>query len=572
MSEDSPALLNVPRPTLARAPTSTDLAGQASRIQLQTLKNTLLKSHGRPPWYGEDGQHISEAFVIGIAGGSASGKTHVARQIVQSLGSIPSIVILSQDSFYKRNSPEEIALAHANRKDFDHPDAIDMPLFAECLQDLKQGRQTNIPIYSFSEHQRLDETKYLYGAAVIITEGILALHDPVLRALYDLKIFVQCDSDLMLARRIRRDVSERGRTVEGVLDQYLRYVKPSYDNFVLPTSKYADIIVPGSDNHVAIDLICTHIKRQLKNRKSRLRAQMALAGPREQLSRQASPLMTFEDPWPGLVVIPETAQLKGILTILRDRTTSREDFIFFTDRLATYLIEKAMEHLPHASRSVVTPCAAAYHGRALDVPLCGVSILRSGGPLERGLRRVVNNVAIGSLLIQSEPATGEPLLLHLALPQAVRERTRAGDTYVFLLDAQIGTAASAFMAIRVLLDHGVAQEHIVFVTLLVARLGGLALLRRVFPRVTLVCAAVDERLEERWLELLEPDAGLDGFDGGDGFDGDGNGEAVVVGGGKGDGEGSGGALRPHAADGPPHGRKVWVVEPGMGHIGDRYYL
>lgn len=552
MSDDESVTLNVPsiRPSLSRAPTGSDLSAHTSRIQIQTLKNTLLKSHGRPPWYSEDGQHISEAFVIGIAGGSASGKTHVARQIVQSLGSIPSIVILSQDSFYKRNSPEEIALAHANRKDFDHPDAIDMPLFAECLQDLKQGRQTNIPIYSFSEHQRLDETKYLYGAAVIITEGILALHDPALRALYDLKIFVQCDSDLMLARRIRRDVSERGRTVDGVLDQYLRYVKPSYDNFVLPTSKYADIIVPGSDNHVAIDLICTHIKRQLKSRKSRLRAHMAMAGPRE-LSRQSSPLLTMEDPWPNLVVIPETPQLKGIMTILRDRTTSREDFIFFVDRLATYLVEKAMAHLPHRPRTVTTPCDVEYQGLELDANLCGVSILRSGGPLERGLRRVVNNVAIGSLLIQSEPKTGEPLLLHLALPQCIRERQRARDTYVFLLDAQIGTAASAFMAIRVLLDHGVLQEHIVFVTFLVARFGGIVHLRKVFPRVKIVCSAVDPGLSERWLELLDAPAE------GEGLRGDADGAA----------EGAEGAPDEH-----PLGRKVWVVEPGMGHIGDRYYL
>ncbi|EKM58295.1 uncharacterized protein PHACADRAFT_252504 [Phanerochaete carnosa HHB-10118-sp] len=427
-----------------------------------------------------------------------------------------------------------------------------MPLFVDCLADLKQGHQTNIPIYSFSEHQRLDETKYLYGAAVIITEGILALHDPALRALYDLKIFVQCDSDLMLARRIRRDVSERGRTVDGVLDQYLRYVKPSYDNFVLPTAKYADIIVPGSDNHVAIDLICTHVKRQMKNRKSRLRAQMALAGPRELSSRQSSPLIPTEEPWSNLIITPDTPQLKGIMTILRDRTTSRGDFIFFVDRLATYLIEKAMEHLPYRPRTVTTPCEVDYQGVELDADLCGVSILRSGGPLERGLRRVVNNVAIGSLLIQSEPKTGEPLLLAHALPQCIRERHRAKHTYVFLLDAQIGTAASAFMALRVLLDHGVPQEHIVVVTFLVARYGGLALLRRVFPRVRVVCSAADDYVSERWLAVLE---------------------APAQGGAPGTDVGAVGS--PALADEQQvatRGRKVWVVEPGMGHIGDRYYL
>lgn len=118
---------------------------------------------------------------------------------------------LPQDSFYKHHTPEEIALAHASKFDFDHPDSLDMPLFAECLTDLKQNKQTNIPIYSFNSHQRLPETKYLYGASIIIAEGIMALQDPALRNLYDLKVFVQCDSDVMLARRIKRDVTERGR-------------------------------------------------------------------------------------------------------------------------------------------------------------------------------------------------------------------------------------------------------------------------------------------------------------------------------------------------------------------------
>ena len=152
----------------------------------------------------------------------------------------------------------------------------------------------------------------------------------------------------------------------------------------------------------------------------------------------------------------------------------------------------------------------------------------------------MHNVAIGSLLIQSEPKTGEPLLLHLALPQRVRERALAPQTFVFLLDAQIGTAASAFMAIRVLLDHGVPQEHIIFVTFLVAKLGGIVVLRKAFPRVRIVCSAVDEGLSERWLEVI----------------GDGEGLA--------DGEG----LRsPEMSRSGPEGRKVWVVEPGMGHIG-----
>ncbi|KAL0954478.1 hypothetical protein HGRIS_003447 [Hohenbuehelia grisea] len=497
-------------------------------LSIQPKKNTILVSHGRPPWYSEDGTRISDAFVVAVAGGSASGKTHVARQIVRSLGSIPTVIILSQDSFYRRKSPEEVELAHKNLVDFDHPDAIDMPLFASCLADLKAGKQTNIPVYSFAEHQRLDETKYLYGASVIITEGILALHDPALRQLYDLKVFVQCDSDLMLARRIQRDTKERGRSVDGILDQYLRYVKPAYDNFVRPSASHADIIVPGSNNHVAIDLICTHIRRQLAERSNRFRQKMAI--PHQYLSPGDVTPPDVENL--DLIVLPQSRQLKGIFTILRSKSSSRQDFIFFMDRLSTLLTEYALQQLPHRPKTVMTLTEVESHGQELDAEyVCGISILRSGGALERGFRRVMNNIPVGSLLVQSDGKTGEPLLFQVMLPVGIRERHTAEKAWVFLLDAQIGTGAAAFMAIRVLLDHGVRQDHIVFITCLVARSGGVSVLRRAFPAVRIVCGEVDDHMREGWLE---------------GFKAEGNPEG--------------------------DGRMVWVMQPGMGQIGDRYYL
>ncbi|KAH8118222.1 armadillo/beta-catenin/plakoglobin [Phellopilus nigrolimitatus] len=527
------------RPRLRRSDTS------ATKLSGEPLKNTILKSHGRPPWYGEDGKPLSDAFVIGIAGGSASGKTHVARQILLSLGCIPSVVIISQDSFYKELTSEKLEMAFSNQYDFDHPDAIDMTEFASCLSDLKKGRQTNIPIYSFSEHQRLKDRRYLYGATIIITEGIMTLQDPVLRSLYDLKIFVKCDSDLMLARRITRDVKERGRDVEGILSQYLRFVKPAYDDFVLPTSRYADIIVPGSNNSVAIELITTHIQRQLDERSRSFREKMARAqtngGP---LHASPSPsLPTLDDAKLAalkLHVLEQTPQLKGIYTILRDKNTPREDFIFFVDRLSTFLMEQALVFLPFRPKTVMTPTGAEAQGKALALDassVCGVSILRSGGPLEKGLRRVVNDIRIGSLLVQSDARTGEPLLLHVMLPECLRDRTRAQGAYVLLLDAQIGTGATAFMALRVLLDHGVQPDHIIFVTFLVARDGGVATLRRAFPEVRIVCGAVDNVLNERWVEVGQTHER------------------------EGDDAGS-----------ETGGRKIWAIEPGMGQIGDRYYL
>ncbi|KAF9267788.1 armadillo/beta-catenin/plakoglobin [Marasmius fiardii PR-910] len=488
------------------------------QISIQTKKNTVLVSHGRPPWYGQDGTRINDAFVIGVAGGSASGKTHVARQIVKNLGFIPTVIILSQDSFYKRLDEEQSTLAHANKFDFDHPSAIDMPMFAACLADLKACKQSNIPIYSFARHQRLVETQYLYGAAIIIAEGIMALQDPQLRELYDLKVFVQCDSDLMLARRIARDVEERGRDVGGILEQYLRYVKPSFDNFVRPSAAYADIIVPGINNSVAIELICTHVRQELQERSNAFRPQMAI--PKSHLLRYDQiPVEQLE-----LSILPSTRQIEGIFTILRDRNASRQDFIFFVDRLSTILVEHALQFLPYAAHSVITPVGAKAEGTKMSGQyICGVSIQRSGGALERGFRRVINDVPMGSLLIQSNKINAEPLLLHAKLPLYVRLRHMANETYVFLLDAQIGTGAAAFMSIRVLLDHGVPQDHIIFVCFLVARKGGIHVLRKAFPHVKIVCGAVDDEMRE----------------------------------GRSDGE---------------VGRRIWVMYPGMGQIADRYYL
>ncbi|KAG9047342.1 Uridine kinase [Tulasnella sp. UAMH 9824] len=408
-------------------------------------KNTILKSHGRPPWYGEDGKPLTDAFVIGIAGGSASGKTYVAEQILRKMEHLPSVVIMSQDSFYNWLTPEQSKVAFENKYDFDHPNAIDLQLFAEAA-DLKACKQTNVPRYSFTRHQREDDRQYLYGAAIIIVEGILALHDPRLRALYDLKIFVQCDSDLMLARRIKRDTTERGRDVEGILDQYLRFVKPSYDNFVYPSSKYADIIVPGHDNGMAIELIVTHVKKMLQERSVSFRQRMARADAMipKAVDPKADQLLE------GITVIPETPQLKGVLTMLRDKDTARGDFIFQTDRLATIVIEKAMELIPFKPVSVETPVGVVAEGKVIAAPcVCGVSILRSGGPLEKGLQRVIRDIVTG---------------------------------------------AAAFMAIRVLLDHGVPEDHIIFATFLIAHDGGIRALRRAFPLVRFVTGSIDEKI------------------------------------------------------------------------------
>lgn len=230
---------------------------------LRTSKRTIYTA-GRPPWYNEHGTQSKEAFVIGLCGGSASGKTTVARKIIEALD-VPWVVLLSMDSFYKVLSSEEQTLAASNDYNFDHPDAFDFDLLTHTLRKLKQGKSVKIPVYDFTTHGRQKEWKTVYGASVIIFEGIMAFADKVLLQLLDMKIFVETDSDIRLVRRLRRDITERGRDIEGVIKQYNKFVKPAFEQYIEPTMRLADIVVPrGGGNMVAIDLIVQHVHSQLE--------------------------------------------------------------------------------------------------------------------------------------------------------------------------------------------------------------------------------------------------------------------------------------------------------------------
>ncbi|GJN90267.1 hypothetical protein Rhopal_003268-T1 [Rhodotorula paludigena] len=473
------------------------------------VKNTILTEAGRAPWYSKDGKP-AQAYIIGIGGGSASGKTRVAVEVLKSLG-VPWVLVVSQDNFYKTLNAEESKQARANNHDFDSPESFDYDVLVECIEDLKSCRAAQIPNYS-------------YGANVIIVEGIFVLWDKALRDLLDLRIFVQCDSDLMLARRLRRDLVERGRDAEGVLDQYLRFVKPAFDNFIQPTNRFADIIVPGERNERSIDLIVSHVQRQLAERRREIRGELfketipsglssVPATPsREKSEAEASGgLEKFKEECgaqrradlPDTVhLLGETPQIRGIHTRLRASDTDPDDFIFLANRLSTLVIEHALSLLPYRENPIETRTGIPYVGMALDVPagqLCGVSILRSGASLEKGLRRVVQDVPVGSVLIQSDKTTGEPLLYQVALPQCLTASAEsAAQSYVLLLDSQIGTGAAALMAVRILLDHGVREDHIIVSTILVSRVGGVWALKRAFPGVRIVSSAADDGLEERW--------------------------------------------------------------------------
>ncbi|KAI7865016.1 uridine kinase [Spinellus fusiger] len=452
---------------------------------MSVKKILQLGSTGRSPWYNADGM-ISESYVIGVAGGSASGKTSVADRILKSLN-VPWVVIISMDSFYRPLTPEQCALAHQSNYDLDHPSAFDFEALYDCLSKLKAGKSINVPVYNFSKHAREDYTTTIYGANVIIFEGIFALYDKKIRDLMDLKIFVDTDADIRLARRLQRDIAERGRSIHGIIEQYNRFVKPSYDEYIQPTVRHADVIIPrGLENAVAIDLLAKHVQRQLQESELHLRWSLGSTHVGETVPANVH-------------VLPSTNQIKGIHTILRDHTTPRDEFVFYADRLSILIMESGLSLIPFEAYTVETPVGVPYEGLRAKDKICGVSILRAGGTMEAGLRRVCSDVLIGKILIQTDPSTGEPQLHYIKLPSDVK------NYQVVLMDATVGTGAAGLMAIRVLLDHDVPEENIVFMTFLAASVG-LNVIAKAFPRVKLVTSMVDPVLSKETL-FIEPGIG-----------------------------------------------------------------
>jgi uridine kinase len=201
--------------------------------------------------------------LIGIAGGTGSGKSTVARAIFESLPET-NISIIQQDAYY--NDQSHLAYEDRIKTNYDHPLAFDTRLLVQHLEELLAGHPVDSPIYNFSEHNREKRTKRIYPRDIIILEGIMILEDEDLRDLMDIKIFVETDADVRIIRRITRDINERGRTLESVIGQYLSTVKPAHEQFVEPTKKYADLIIPeGGFNKVAIDIMVAKVKSIVKD-------------------------------------------------------------------------------------------------------------------------------------------------------------------------------------------------------------------------------------------------------------------------------------------------------------------
>ncbi|CAI5962265.1 unnamed protein product [Closterium sp. NIES-65] len=515
--------------------------------------------------------HGKEPFLIGVSGGTASGKTTVCEQIIQQLHD-HRVVLVHQDSFYRGLTEEE--LKHASDFNFDHPDAFDTDALLSTIVALKEGQSVEIPVYDFKTHQRSTAVRKASGyspnpsnppsslpvslfpaclpffphpypplkhphqtnsADVIVLEGILVFHDARVRALMNMKIFVDTDADVRLARRIRRDTLERGRDVQGVIDQidvqgvidqvrviitrdidqYARFVKPAFDDFVLPSKKFADIIIPrGGDNHVAVNLIVQHIGSKLGQHDLR-------------------------KIYSNVHVIESTFQVRGMHTLIRNRDTKKHNFVFYADRLIRLLVEHGLGHLPFTEIQVTTPTGSTYVGINFSKKLCGVSIIRSGESMENALRACCKGVKIGKILIHREGDYGKqgvkmdrtPIhrdgdfgkqLIYEKLPRDIAQR------HVMLLDPVLASGRSAIKAIELLLHRGVPEERIIFLNLISAPEGIHNVCRR-FPHLKIVTSEIDSGINEeyrvvpgmgefgdRYFGTEEGDAGRDDERDGDG--------------------------------------------------------
>jgi uridine kinase len=200
---------------------------------------------------------VKKPIVIGVTGGSGSGKTSVSRAILDKFSDV-SILLLEQDLYYKDQS--DLPFEERLKTNYDHPFAFDTDLFIEDLKKLIQYESVEQPVYDYSKHTRSDKVIHREPKEVIIVEGILILEDQRLRDLMDIKVYVDTDDDIRIIRRIKRDMESRGRTLDSVIHQYLTVVKPMHQQFIEPTKKFADIIIPeGGQNQVAIDLMTTKI-------------------------------------------------------------------------------------------------------------------------------------------------------------------------------------------------------------------------------------------------------------------------------------------------------------------------
>lgn len=200
-------------------------------------------------------------MIIGICGGTGSGKTTIARRIIETIGR-ERVILIEQDSYYRNLA--DMPLDERHQTNFDHPDSIDSEMLMNHIKRLRRGQPIEMPVYDFKSHTRSDKTEHIEPKPVVIVEGILIFAEPRIAELLDVKIFVDTPDDIRFIRRLQRDITERGRTVESVIAQYFATVRPMHFEFVEPSKRIADIIIPeGGNTDIGIDFICSKIREEL---------------------------------------------------------------------------------------------------------------------------------------------------------------------------------------------------------------------------------------------------------------------------------------------------------------------
>eukprot|EP01083_Nonionella_stella_P082915 229050_1 len=509
-----------------------------NRKQISSVDVREPHINGRTPWYlnSSKSKKHKQTFLIGVAGGTASGKTSVCKAIVNNLR-LPWVQILSLDCFYRPLTDEE--RADVGNYNFDHPNAFDWDLLLNVLQELKQGKAVKCPEYDFTTHSRKDEYTLMYGADVVLVEGILMLHNPDIVNQFDVKVFVKTDDDIRLIRRIKRDIAERGRTLDGVIAQYQKTVKPSYTLFCEPTQAVADIVIPrGRDNTVAIQLLCDHIKNKLieggninpvfyrhskyesddtskwimpsnvmlpPNDHKIVKVQAAVDALDDdtlngtQLLHNISLLCNrllalclevfiprrFCTPSPEHTPSPYEPQSTPEIVIMEEEETEEEED---TDEEAKHSCDEceAKEKVGIKIAKIALPSAVEQH----EFKICVVTIF-SGGMIfgETIMEQMGNNksysINFGSIHIfheRQKPA--KPRFYDRKLPHDIHRQK------VIMVDAFIGTGNRARMALQVMVDHHVPEQNICFISL-VSSQQGIVNLARVFPSVQFITARID---------------------------------------------------------------------------------
>lgn len=430
-----------------------------------------------PPW--------TEPYIIGVAGNSGSGKTSISQKVIQELNQ-PWTVLLSFDNFYKPLTPEESVKAFKNEFDFDTPTSLDLDLLVETVKNLKKGNKTEIPVYSFAKHARTDKKTTIYGANVIIIEGIYALYDQRLLDLMDIKVYVDTDLDICLSRRLTRDILFRGRDLSGAMKQWETFVKPNAVRHVNPTMNNADLIIPrGLDNLTAINLMIKHIQKQLSIKSTLHLKRLKQLGIRKEFK--------IEDFAKNVTVLPNNNHTRGIHSILFNENTERSDFIFYFDRISILIIENAIDQLTNYEPiTITTGTNYEFQGIKPKEEVIAVNIIRSGDCFMNSIKKTFPEITIGKLLIQSDSLTGEPQLHTESLPKRI---DLIPNKKFFLFDAQIISGAAAIMAIQVLIDHKTNPCDIVLCSYLCTEIG-LRRILNVFPKVNIVIGKLSSIDEE----------------------------------------------------------------------------